>query len=480
MDRSVRRRWAAAMVGALTMLGVLPAAAPAVAEPAGLFFSEYVEGSSNNKALEIYNGTGATVDLSAYRVQMYFNGSAAPGLTVSLAGSVAAGDVFVLAHASAAAEVLAAADQTNGAGWFNGDDAVALVASDGTAVDVVGQVGVDPGTEWGTGNTSTADNTLRRKASVTTGDPDGSDAFDPAAQWDGFPPDTFAGLGSHGGDSQPEPLCDTATATPISAVQGAGAASPVEGQTCTVEAVVTAVKPDLRGFYVQEEAADVDDDPASSEGLFVFTSGTPSGVRPGDVVRVTGQVQEFSGQTQIRPTSLTVVGTAPPVGPTPVTFPLEAPDALERHEGMLVELSDTLVISEYFNYDRFGEVVVAKPLDGQPRLWTPTAVAEPGAEATALAAQYATRRIVIDDSSSRQNPSVLPHPGNGQPFSLDNRFRGGDTVTGVAGVLDHTFGAYRVQPTRYGDYAAVNPRPAAPEVGGSVTVASFNVLNYFL
>src|SRR5687768_11699270 len=101
--------------------------APATAK-AELFFSEYIEGSANNKALEIFNPTGAAVNLAAggYDVQMFFNGSATAGLTIALTGNVAPGDVHVLAQASAAAAVLAQADQTNGSSWYNGNDAVAL------------------------------------------------------------------------------------------------------------------------------------------------------------------------------------------------------------------------------------------------------------------------------------------------------------------------------------------------------------------
>ena len=189
-----------AMVGLFVVLTALPLAKPpaAMAASSDLFFSEYIEGSSNNKALEIYNGTGAAVDLTAggYNVQMFFNGSASAGLTINLAGSVTNGDVFVVAHSSANATILAQADQTNGAGWFNGDDAVVLRHGT-TVLDVIGQIGFDPGTEWGSGLTSTADNTLRRMANITAGDPDGSDVFDPAAQWDGYATDTFDGLGSH-------------------------------------------------------------------------------------------------------------------------------------------------------------------------------------------------------------------------------------------------------------------------------------------
>ena len=71
------------------------------------------------------------------------------------------------------------------------------------------------------------------------------------------------------------------------------------------------------------------------------------------------------------------------------------------------------------------------------------------------------------------------HP-NGAVFDLTNTFRGGDTVTNLAGVLDYSFGLYRVQPTTGSDYGVANPRPASPDpVGGDLKVATFNVLNYF-
>ncbi len=164
----------------------------------GLFFSEYVEGSSNNKALEIFNGTGVAENLAAegYRVEFYLNGGAIPGSIIPLTGSVTNGDVYVLADNDAAAAVLAVADQTDPANFFNGNDAVVLKRG-GTVIDVIGQVGFDPGTAWGSGMTSTLDHTLRRKASVNVGDPDGGNAFDPALEWDGYPRDTFDGLGQH-------------------------------------------------------------------------------------------------------------------------------------------------------------------------------------------------------------------------------------------------------------------------------------------
>jgi predicted extracellular nuclease len=168
------------------LLASLSVAEPAQAAPTELF-SEYIEGSSNNKALEIYNGTGAAINLGTggYNVQMFFNGSATAGLTINLTGTVADGDVYVVAQSAASAPILAQADQTNGSGWFNGNDAVVLRKGT-TILDVIGQIGFNPGTEWGTGLTSTADNTLRRKGTIEAGDTDGSNVFVPSLEWDGW------------------------------------------------------------------------------------------------------------------------------------------------------------------------------------------------------------------------------------------------------------------------------------------------------
>lgn len=192
---------------------------------ADLFFSEYIEGSSNNKALEIYNSTDAAIDLAAagYVVQMYFNGGLTAGTTVTLTGTVAAGETFVLAQSSANAAILAQADQTSSASWYNGDDAIILRkgGATGTIVDAIGQIGFDPGTEWGSGLVSTADNTLRRKSGTTMGDSNASDVFDPAVQWDGFATDTFDDLGSYNGGALTPTL--NVSIAPASISEGAGA-----------------------------------------------------------------------------------------------------------------------------------------------------------------------------------------------------------------------------------------------------------------
>jgi hypothetical protein len=179
-----------AQAGAMTVSGV-------VTGP-NLYFSEYIEGSSNNKVLEIYNaGTGA-VDLSTCAIRLYTNG-AVTFTSLALAGTLSPGAVFVVCNNSTVGTVTCDLRSTSGVMGFNGDDALELVCGTPAAtMDVIGQIGLDPGTEWGTGLTSTADNTLQRSCSVTTGDVNGADAFDPSVQWTGFATDTFSGLGSRG------------------------------------------------------------------------------------------------------------------------------------------------------------------------------------------------------------------------------------------------------------------------------------------
>jgi subtilisin family serine protease len=161
-----------------------------------LFISEYLEGSSNNKAIELYNPSSSSVNLSTsgYVLEIYTNGSAIATSTITLTGSVAAGGTFVVKHSSASSAITA--QMTSGSLSFNGDDAVVL--KKGTSiVDVFGQIGFDPGTAWGLGDTTTVDKTLRRKSSVLVGDINGTNTFDPSIEWDGFSVDSFTELGSH-------------------------------------------------------------------------------------------------------------------------------------------------------------------------------------------------------------------------------------------------------------------------------------------
>ncbi|MBZ9751352.1 ExeM/NucH family extracellular endonuclease [Deinococcus sp. HMF7604] len=162
---------------------------------AGVFFSEYVEGTSNNKAIEIYNGSGQTIPANQVVVNLYSNGATTVGNTYTIAVPLNPGQTFVITNASAGTALAAKSNATSNVTNFNGDDALSLVLN-GTVVDTFGQIGNDPGSAWTGGSLSTLDRTLRRKTNITTGDVNGSDAFDPSVEWDGFPIDTFDGLGS--------------------------------------------------------------------------------------------------------------------------------------------------------------------------------------------------------------------------------------------------------------------------------------------
>jgi hypothetical protein len=165
------------------------------------FFSEYVEGSLSNKALELkvtaapeYN---VPFQLSTCSIRIYANGSSTPTATLALPSqALQEGDVFVVCNSSAGAALAPFCDllASSSVLAFTGDDALELLC--GTAPrDVIGQIGFDPGTQWGTSPNSTQDSTLRRKCGFTVGDTIGSDAFDPGPNWIGFGLDVFNGLG---------------------------------------------------------------------------------------------------------------------------------------------------------------------------------------------------------------------------------------------------------------------------------------------
>ncbi|MGZ7901221.1 ExeM/NucH family extracellular endonuclease [Pseudomonas aeruginosa] len=460
----------AALLGGLALLG-LP-----VANAAELIISEYVEGSGNNKALEFYNSGSQVLDLSAYRVEFYFNGASAAGRSIDLSGSLAPGKTFVLANGVADPALLALASQRVEGSWFNGNDAVLLRRRSGEILDSLGQVGFNPGTTWGSGDVQTLDRSLVRKADIRDGDSDPSDAFDPAAQWLGYPRDTFANLGQHGAG---EPGGgEEAGLRPIHEVQGAGAESPLVNQRVAIEGVVVGDfqnASELKGFYVQQEDATVDGDPATSEGIFVYDGGNGSDVKLGDRVRVTGQVREFNGLTElVGPLQVSVLasGVALPT-PAGISLPLASADALERYEGMRVQLRQTLTVNEVYNLGRYGEVL----LSSGGRHMTPTNVVAPGEQAKAMQARNDLDRILLDDGRSGQNPDPIRYPA--PELSAYNSLRVGDRTSAIDGVLDYSAGSYRIQPLQTPTFEAANPRPAQPAVEGRLRVASFNVLNYF-
>ncbi|MDD2423799.1 MAG: lamin tail domain-containing protein [Candidatus Cloacimonetes bacterium] len=159
------------------------------AAAANLIISEYIEGSSYRKALEIFNGTGSSVDLSNYSLMKQTNGAGAFGNELALTGTLAHDDAYVIAYTSTSSGSYITGDMvdlsTNSSVVnFNGNDAVALYHN-GIQIDVVGIVDqVTP--DWG------KDITLVRKAAIIS--PSTAYSID---DWDQYPVDTLDHLGSH-------------------------------------------------------------------------------------------------------------------------------------------------------------------------------------------------------------------------------------------------------------------------------------------
>jgi predicted extracellular nuclease len=290
-------------------------------------------------------------------------------------------------------------------------------------------------------------------------------------------------------------VSDPSRVTPVHEVQGAATASPLVGQPVTIDAVVTAVitsRDAVDGVYVQERVPDGDAD--TSEGIYVYCRTLCPRLAAGDLVRVTGAVDEHEGTTRIAAnasgTAVTVLasGWELPAAAV-VTLPADGsttdPATFERLEGMRTTISTTLAVAEYYDQAQFGEIV----LEAGQRSYQYTQLNAPSSAGyEAFLADLATRRIVLDDASNDRNdatsgsldnePYYYPTPG----LSTGNRFRGGDTITGLTGVLEYSFDSWRLRPVAGADYtfSSVNPRPAGPDaVGGRLQVASFNVLNYF-
>ncbi|WP_199678827.1 ExeM/NucH family extracellular endonuclease [Salinisphaera sp. LB1] len=468
-------------------MAALSLSIPAAHAAGGVYFSEYVEGSGYNKALEIYNATGGPVDLSRYAVSIYFNGSANAGATIDLNGTLPAGKTYVLASSRAEAAILAVAGQTYGGSLFNGNDAISLTHA-GSTDDVIGQIGENPGSAWGSGDVTTKNHTLRRDTSVTSGRTDGSGPFDPATQWTGEPEDTVGDLGQYTGSTGGDSGGSSSSvafgscgehATLIHVIQGAGDTSPLVGQTRVVEAVVTDVSVEagsLHGFYLQALDGNADADPDTSEGLFVYDRDVSAHIKRGDLVRVRGDVTEYKGETEFQNVNgLAICGTGRSVTPAQLRLPFIDTDAPEAYEGMAVSIAQKLTVTGDSGLGQYGELT----LSAAGRLYTPTNVVPPGAPAKALAAFNARNRIVLDDGSSAQDPDPIIYPA--PQLTAYHTVRDGDTITGIQGVLSYRFGEWLIEPTTQPVIDPVNPRPDASALpsGGNLRVASANIENYF-
>jgi predicted extracellular nuclease len=288
-------------------------------------------------------------------------------------------------------------------------------------------------------------------------------------------------------DFTPFDVC-AAPYTPIYEIQGSGPDAAITGNVTTKGVVVgdyEGPSPALRGFYIQDVTGD--GDAATSDGIFVF-NGNNDDVNLGDVVSVTGSSGEYQGQTQISSVSSVANCGTGSVTPVDVNMPFPSATYLEQFEGMLVRFPQTLYVTEHFQLGRFGQVL----LSSGGRLRQPTNVVDPGAPALDLQAQNDLNKIILDDDLNNQNPDPILFGRGGNPLSASNTLRGGDTATGIVGIMTYTWSgnaasgnAYRLRPINalgggVPNFQPANPRPvSAPAVGGSIKVAGMNLLNFF-
>jgi 5'-nucleotidase len=307
--------------------------------------------------------------------------------------------------------------------------------------------------------------------------------------------------------------------TPIAEIQGTGARSPfapatgnAQGDTKTTTGVVTAIyrTGGFNGMYIQTggTGGGTDATPDASDAIFVFGSQSmPASVEIGDSVRVTGGVSDFGGTlsvpdslTEITPDAGGVIELASaldPVTPLEIAYPSTNADR-EKHEGELLSPTDTFTVTNNFNTNNFGEIGLAR---GDEPLQQPTEFATPGSpEIDTIVADNAARAVTLDDGSStnylsNQTTKAIPLPwltaANGQPVASPPRV-GAEATLASPVIMDFRNSIWKFQPRQqvtgdnvypgsnvatFEDDRTPNLNPA--NVGGDITIATFNVLNFF-
>ena len=301
-----------------------------------LFFSEYLEGSSNNKALEIYNPTNASINLASYSVKAYNNGGIAISNSLQLPNkNLAPYDVYVIANSQAVAAILSVADTTSTVTYFNGDDAVVLFKNNDT-LDIIGDVGVDPGLNWVVGTGATSEFTLVRKPTVGSGKLNWAIG---ATQWNVHPQNTASFLNSHtsncgggggGGGTPTGPIVRTIGS--IRGVNNDGVADSLN-KVVRLRGVVSSVDFRAAGysFHLQD----------ATGGIVVYRSADLSNYTSplrGDSLEVFGVLGQYNGLLQMVPDTINLKAQN-----RPLPIPLVVTSLTEANEGKIVRMNGLTV-----------------------------------------------------------------------------------------------------------------------------------------
>jgi len=509
MIRANPHRISAIARGATALLAAI--AAPSFASTSGVVISQVYGGNGNTFAsdyVELFNAGANAVSISGWSIQY---GSATGTGTFSgngvtaLNGMLQPGQHWLVQLATttptpANSAVLPTADATGSTNISASAGKIVLanvptgLACNGSSVacsaaqlaQIVDLVGYGPTANYAEGSPAPAPSgttALFRAANGCTDTNNNATDFAAGAPNPRNSSSPLAPCSGSGGTPPPPP--SAAPTAAIYQIQGSGATSPYVGQVVTTAGVVTKVN--NNGFFMQDPNGD--GNPATSDGIFAFTGSQPT-VSAGQAVQVTGTVQEFNvgaatnadtaahTVTELGSISNVAVTGTGHVAPLVLQFPFATQDAMEPYEGMLVTLVGPFTAQQNYFLGRFGEMT----LGTGGRLWQPTNVLRPGAQALAMNTDNIRRSIVLDDGSTVQNPNPTPY------LAADNTVRAGDTVASITGVIDYGLttsantdpGAYKIHPTQPLSFTRANPRTtAADDVGGNLRIGSANIENFF-
>ena len=510
MLRAIPHRLSAITRGATALLAAV--AVPSFASTSGVVISQVYGGNGGTYAsdyVELFNAGSSAVTVSGWSIQYasatgpgnFSNGSTAisgtlqPGqywlvkLSTTTAGAaLPPADFTGTTDMSGTAGKVALVNQTTSLAC-NGSSTACTADQLSHIVDLVGfgTANFSEGSPAPAPSKTTADFRVNNGCTDTNNNVSDFVVAAPAPRNSSSPLATCSG-GSTPPPPPPPPAPPPAPPTAaIYQIQGSGSTSPYVGQAVTTSGVVTKVN--NNGFFMQD--LNGDGNPATSDGIFVFTSTQPT-VAAGQMVQVTATVSEFNVGAATNTdtaahtvtelgavTSIAVTGTGYTIAPLNLAFPLATQDTMERYEGMLVTLTGPLTVQQNYFLGRFGELT----LGAGGRLWTPTNSLRPGAAAQALNTENIRRTVLLDDGTSVQNPNPTPFIS-----AVDNTVRAGDTVASITGVVDYGLttsantdpGAYKIHPTQPVAFARANPRTTqADDVGGNIRVGSANVENFF-
>ncbi|WP_292878607.1 ExeM/NucH family extracellular endonuclease [Microbacterium sp.] len=487
----------------LTGFAASAPALAAVSPTAAVVINEVYGGGGNSGAVlkndfvELVNVSDATADLSGWSLQ-YASSAGAFTNVQPLSGTIAPGSSFLVQEAagSGGSEALPAPDlaPSPALALSATGGKLALVHSTtalsgatgnaGSAPSVVDFVGWGPSASdfAGSAPAPATTNTTSVSRSATH-----ANTGDNAADFTAGAP-TPKGSGATGPVDPGDPA-----AVSIAQIQGTGAASPLAGRTVTTTGVVTARYPTggFDGYVIQTAgtggALDLSSHTAS-DAVFVYSPAGVGEVAAGQTVRVTGVVSEFNGLTELTVAAGGATRVTDAAAPLPATVTWPRTDAQrESLESMLIAPQGAYTVSNTYTTNQYGEVGLASG-DQPLRQWTD--VARPGTpDAAAVKADNAARAVTLDDGASTNFLSAA-NSGLTPPYvSLTEPLVVGARATFTQPlIVDYRNSAWKLNPTQplVGDGSGrdevdfSNPRTDAPAaVGGDVSVASFNVLNYF-